>query len=893
MAAREEPSASFYYFDDVVVDRENFRVLKAGEARMLEPKIFDLLIFLIENRGRVLEKQELFKQVWKQAFVTDNALTRAIKEIRRALGDDASAPRYIETIPKRGYRFIARVESPPETAQPERVRPETAHAETARFTTARPELASTVEAVTVEAEAAAQSLAAPDQPPAPAIIQSARRVRGSSKRMATLLVAALMVVAVVVWLVWRQANRRWARAQIPRIEELAQARKYFEAFDLAVRAERYLPGDPALEKLMPMVADPLSVTTEPSGARVYLRRFMPDTAGANPMREMVGTSPINNLRIARGDYLITIEKDGYAPFERTLCGGLARVGTALMPPSYALSRIPDIPIDEPFNLALKLIEANEIPDRMVFVPGGKYQLVSWGKPTKAGAPLDGFFIDKFEVTNREYKEFINAGGYLKKTYWHLPFIKAGKPVSWEEAMQQFCDRTRLAGPRSWAGQDFPEGKGDHPVTDITWYEAAAYAAFRGKQLPSIFQWEKAARDGVFTHYSATIMPWGPVEPGGTVELRANFKSAGTAPVGSFEFGMSPYGCYHMAGNVAEWCRNEVTGGFATAGGSWEDFSYLFSSIGVFPGLYSSTRLGFRCVVNTPAARGDQGSGRIDLTAQVPAYAPTAEANFNAWLSHYGYDKTPLDAELIDVTETDVWRREKLAFKGADDERVIAYLYLPKNALPPFQVMQFLPAGDVYGGYITIAEATEILLAPFIKSGRAVFAVVFKGFKEREHPADYVSPSRSSVRFREAMVNHAIDLRRGLDYLETRPDIDARRLIYYGYSQGAEEGLIYTAVEDRYRAVVLVAGGVKQPDKPWIAEAWPLNFASHIRAPKLMLNGRYDEAYPHKTDVEPLYKLLREPKRLIVYEAGHTPPIEIAVPVVNDWLNETLGPIKRE
>ena len=98
-----------YFFDDVVVDRENFRVLKANQVRTLEPRVFDLLIYLIERPGRVIEKQELFEQIWKQAFVTDNALTRAVKEIRKAIGDDAAAPRYIETVPKRGYRFIAEV----------------------------------------------------------------------------------------------------------------------------------------------------------------------------------------------------------------------------------------------------------------------------------------------------------------------------------------------------------------------------------------------------------------------------------------------------------------------------------------------------------------------------------------------------------------------------------------------------------------------------------------------------------------------------------------------------------------------------------------------------------------------------------------------------------------
>lgn len=111
MSTPETASPSCYYFDDVTVDRRNFRIQKNDEVRSLEPRAFDLLVYLIEQRGRVVEKQELFDRVWKEAFVTDNALTRAIKEIRRAIGDDASSPRYIETLPKRGYRFIAEVKS--------------------------------------------------------------------------------------------------------------------------------------------------------------------------------------------------------------------------------------------------------------------------------------------------------------------------------------------------------------------------------------------------------------------------------------------------------------------------------------------------------------------------------------------------------------------------------------------------------------------------------------------------------------------------------------------------------------------------------------------------------------------------------------------------------------
>jgi TolB-like protein/Tfp pilus assembly protein PilF len=110
MASPKQDNSSTCSFDDVVVEIDNFRILKGNQAKTLEPRAFDLLIYLIEHRGRVIEKRELFEQVWKRSFVTDSALTQEIKQIRQAIGDNAVAPRYIETIPKRGYRFIAEVD---------------------------------------------------------------------------------------------------------------------------------------------------------------------------------------------------------------------------------------------------------------------------------------------------------------------------------------------------------------------------------------------------------------------------------------------------------------------------------------------------------------------------------------------------------------------------------------------------------------------------------------------------------------------------------------------------------------------------------------------------------------------------------------------------------------
>lgn len=98
-------------FDDVTIDAANFRLEKGGQQQKITPRAFEVLVYLVENAGRVVEKQELFEEIWQESFVSDNALTRVVKEIRQAIGDDAAAPRYIETVPKRGYRFISSVET--------------------------------------------------------------------------------------------------------------------------------------------------------------------------------------------------------------------------------------------------------------------------------------------------------------------------------------------------------------------------------------------------------------------------------------------------------------------------------------------------------------------------------------------------------------------------------------------------------------------------------------------------------------------------------------------------------------------------------------------------------------------------------------------------------------
>ncbi|HYT77395.1 MAG TPA: winged helix-turn-helix domain-containing protein, partial [Vicinamibacterales bacterium] len=101
---------STYRFGPFVVDRAAYRVSRGADALDLSPKLLDLLLHLLDHAGTLVTKEALLDALWPGANVTDNALTQAVSELRQALGDDASSPRFIRTVARRGYRFVAAVD---------------------------------------------------------------------------------------------------------------------------------------------------------------------------------------------------------------------------------------------------------------------------------------------------------------------------------------------------------------------------------------------------------------------------------------------------------------------------------------------------------------------------------------------------------------------------------------------------------------------------------------------------------------------------------------------------------------------------------------------------------------------------------------------------------------
>jgi dienelactone hydrolase len=174
--------------------------------------------------------------------------------------------------------------------------------------------------------------------------------------------------------------------------------------------------------------------------------------------------------------------------------------------------------------------------------------------------------------------------------------------------------------------------------------------------------------------------------------------------------------------------------------------------------------------------------------------------------------------------------------------------------------------------------------------------VLQGTYERFH-ASY--DPRDTVRDLQDWIARRQDLGRTLDYLATRPDVVADKVGYLGLSFGASAALPLLAVERRFKAAVLVSGGMPPPDGPMTPRIPLMDVASHasrIRIPVLMINGRYDNTFPTQTAVEPLFRLLGTPaadkdSRILEYGHGGPPRAEL-LRYTLDWFDKYLGEVRR-
>jgi dienelactone hydrolase len=699
-----------------------------------------------------------------------------------------------------------------------------------------------------------------------------------SIRLRKLLIPAIVATFILVFFLMKfsghQKKTRWARdVALPEIERLIAEndawRNLVAPYRLAERAEAILGNDPVLTKLFSQISLNIDIITDPSGAKVYMKEYV-DTTG-NWI--YLGISPLNQIRVPVGIFRWKLEKEGYdtvmAAASTWKIGVIdEKIGTTVIP--NPLIRILDL--------------AETIPQGMVRVPSIEIPTVG---------TLGDFFIGRYEVTNREYKAFLDAGGYRNRQYWNHDFVKNGQKLTWEEAMKEFIDQSGQPGPSTWMGGDFLPGQGNYPVSGVSWYEAAAFAEYSGMSLPTIYHWHMAM--GGFT--PMIKVP----QLGGFAILApfSNFGGRGPMEVGSMD-GITAYGAYDMPGNIREWCWNESIAGRIIRGGSWEDNTYEFENLRQAPAMDRSERNGIRLAFypqpgNIPEAA--FATYMLPVVNNAYEQKPVSDDIFKVYKEMFAYDPMRLNEQVEYRQESPGgWFREKVSFDAAyGGERILAYLFLPVNVSPPYQTVIYFP-----GSASTIMRSSQELekyyefpmfLSYLVRNGRAVLYPIYKGTFERGDPAlTPIHEGADSYAFTGYLIQLVKDFRRCIDYLETRPDIDSGKLAYYGMSWGGLMGAYIPAIEERIDVSILIAGSLgSMIARP---EANEINYITRVRVPTLMMNGIYDNGIDIR--IKPMFDLLGTPtedKRLILYETDHIPPRAEYIKETLEWLDRYLGPVR--
>jgi len=681
-------------------------------------------------------------------------------------------------------------------------------------------------------------------------------VAGAGGRSRTPLIAgaALVVIAALALLFVRDRRARWVHeTALPTIARLVEADQLDSAFALATIAVERAPSDSAAIAALDGLSLKQTFLSEPAGAEVS-RASLTDTAHWIP----VGTTPTPVVRIPMNAWMYRYTKPGYRP---------VTLMAARLWGSY-------VPVPTPVPLR----KVTDPDSDMVMLHGGKMTASLYGIAATDTFDLSDFLMDKLEVTNRQYKAFVDAGGYSNAKWWDTTIVRDGKTVAFAEIVKTFIDKTARPGPSSWEGGAPMDGTLDLPVGGVSWYEARAYARFAGKELPTLIEWNAAA----MPEAARWVVPTG------------RFES--TSPVrGGAQTAVSARGIYDMAGNVREWTVNaREPGSRFILGGGFSDPQYVFADAYAQPELDRAPINGIRLVRRVSEARDlARASAPIaDRARSASAAPPVDDATFRGFLSLYDYDRTPLNAKILsrDTTPPD-WVREDVEFDAAGSAgRMVAVLFLPKRVRAPYQTIVIWPASDAFvphdRNHLSMSYADFI-----VRSGRAVLYPIYEHTYGRGTPAPNGDLPSATIEHRDQMLRWAKEMRRSIDYAATRAEIDTSKFAYVGTSWGGRMAGVVMALEPRLKTAVLNVAGL--PAAPRRPEEDAVNFLPRVHFPVLMLSGRFDSVFPYELSQKPFLRLLgSQEKKQIMFDGGHFLPRTTMVSESLKWFDDHLGPVAK-
>ena len=600
------------------------------------------------------------------------------------------------------------------------------------------------------------------------------------------------------------------------------------------------------------------IKTQQDGVSISWRAY-----ASNDEWRLIGRSPIQPLRLPRGILQFKLEKEGYE--------------TSYFSSSNPSLKLYNSPVEFGWSLEpINIQPQGSIPPGMTYIQGGNFI------PALTGAGVDPvylhpFYIDKFEVTNKDFKVFMDAGGYSNSQYWvEMDFIKDGVSLSFEQAQEIMIDSTGITGPAGWEVGTYLQGTENKPVTGISWYEALAYARYKGNILPPMYHWAKAAfpPDEIISPISPKLLK------------TSNFSREKIEDIGR---GEGAYGTFDMAGNAKEWVWNIFGGRGLTLGGAFDEPTYLASQTSPQPRMDRSLKNGFRTarLINPRDLNPFGDPIETQAPKDLSFYKPMSDEVFKVYSRSFEVDSSKPKSKVIYVDDSHpIWIKERISIEvGYNEEMMDMLIFKPKNSFGPSSPVVIHPGSNYYSTPPEIDDINpgEFSLDFLIKSGKTLVWPAWKGSLNRM-PATRSGGDRMRD-FRNLYIAWVSDTDKTLDYLETRNDIDTDNIFYLGMSYGALFNTHTLLFENRYKGAILYVGGVF-PTYPPLVDG--INHMPRIDTPFLMLNGEQDYLVP-KSAAMYFYQSTGTPekdKKIVFYDSGHWPLPR------NQMIKETLDFIKK-
>ena len=518
----------------------------------------------------------------------------------------------------------------------------------------------------------------------------------------------------------------------------------------------------------------------------------------------------------------------------------------------------------------------EVPENHKVFLGSKVNMFLQGINFEE-TQIESFSLAKNEVSNKEYQEFVDAGGYENPAYWDFPFEVGNKIYDFNSSIKLFTDKYGQLGPANWSYGKFPAGLENLPVTGISWFEARAYARYSNLSLPNLYQWLFA---------SGIPDDWFTVNQSVTNE--SNYNSTQLREVSNNAGSYNELN--NIGGNVKEWALNpngDEKEKYSIMGGAYNEASYTFNNYYSLSPFDRSIGNGFRLSKNLSNKQSELDNEIIpDFKRNFDELEDVSDEVFEVYKSQFDYGNKPLNSittNIEDFNEGYTAQKFELETTYQSDEKLTGYIVFSNKFKDKYSPVIIFPNASSIGTN-NDSEFPNLGFKHLLDEGYAIIQPMYFNTYNREKILKTFWASESED-YKDAIIKIGQDYKRTLDYIESRNDFDFSKMSYFGYSWGSTTSNYLLAIDDRIKAAVICVGGLMLQKSKKEVEAH--YYVRRIKTPILHIIGKEDGIFGYEENYKPWKKLIGTPKdklKLIELDnVGHGLPFDTIIKHHSNWI----------